>query len=478
MQLQNKRYCATFSAKLFFLCWLVLVSIITEAQQLNHDYRKKLQTASTPIEKWKALASLNRYYLTRGNMDSCAITSQEMLRIALQLKSDTLASDTYNIMANAFIAKSDYNFALQFYLKALALNKKHEAILNSNIGGVYISTGNYTEALKYLRKSLASANPADTSISYRSKAWTYGYLSNVFNRLHQPDSALFFGQLALSANKRKPEDFVYPGILYNLGLAHQQLSDNDLAEAYYKKAIAFSDSTHNPLFLSKASIEYGKLLIKQDNYPLAKYISKKGLDAAVRSNDKGGIADAAEVLRKIYNHLQQKDSAYYYADMRIVYKDSIASQEKVNEIQNMTFAKQLEDNEEKIKAEQAKEEREQNIQYGLIAIVLLTFLILFFLLSRSIIVNARMIEFLGVLALLIVFEFINLLLHPFLASITHHSPVLMLLAMVCIAALLVPTHHYIEKWVTHKLVEKNKVVRLAAAKKTIEKLEGTPITKV
>jgi len=44
--------------------------------------------------------------------------------------------------------------------------------------------------------------------------------------------------------------------------------------------------------------------------------------------------------------------------------------------------------------------------------------------------------------------------------------------LVCIAALLVPLHHRLEKWATHKLVEKNKQLRLASAKKTIEKLES------
>jgi hypothetical protein len=73
-----------------------------------------------------------------------------------------------------------------------------------------------------------------------------------------------------------------------------------------------------------------------------------------------------------------------------------------------------------------------------------------------------------VIALLIVFEFLNLLLHPFLESITHHNPVLMLLALVCIAALLVPLHHRLEKWAAHKLVEKNKLIRLAVAKKVTE----------
>jgi hypothetical protein len=61
--------------------------------------------------------------------------------------------------------------------------------------------------------------------------------------------------------------------------------------------------------------------------------------------------------------------------------------------------------------------------------------------------------------------------HPFLERITHHSPVLMLLALVCIAALLVPLHHKVEHWATAKLVQKNKQIRLASAKKTIEELE-------
>lgn len=72
------------------------------------------------------------------------------------------------------------------------------------------------------------------------------------------------------------------------------------------------------------------------------------------------------------------------------------------------------------------------------------------------------------IALLIVFEFLNLLLHPYLEKLTNHAPVLMLLALVCIAALLVPLHHKLEKWATAKMVEKNKKIRLAAAKKTIE----------
>jgi hypothetical protein len=47
----------------------------------------------------------------------------------------------------------------------------------------------------------------------------------------------------------------------------------------------------------------------------------------------------------------------------------------------------------------------------------------------------------------------------------------MVLALVRIAAILVPLHHKVEHWATAKLVEKNKQIRLASAKKTIEELE-------
>jgi hypothetical protein len=179
----------------------------------------------------------------------------------------------------------------------------------------------------------------------------------------------------------------------------------------------------------------------------------------------------AKLLLDIYR-TTNIDSAFKYSEMYRIANDSLFSAKTIQQTQLMTFEDELRQQElasEKIKAE---EQRWQNIQYALIAIGILTFIILFLLLSRSFITNSRLIEFLGIMALLIVFEFLNLLLHPFLEGVTNHTPLLMLLALVCIAALLIPLHRKVEKWSTAKLVEKNRRIRLAIAKKTIEKLEG------
>jgi len=198
--------------------------------------------------------------------------------------------------------------------------------------------------------------------------------------------------------------------------------------------------------------------------------AKKGLDAIQHTPFFFMSVKPAKMLADMYEK-NNCDSTLKYAAVYKNANDSLFSNKANQQIQLMTFEEELRQQEletEKIKTE---EQRKQNIQYALLALGIIIFVISFLLLSRRHITNTKVIQFLGVVALLVVFEFLNLFLHPFLESITHHNPILMLLALVCIAALLVPLHHKLEKWATHKLVEKNKQIRLAAAKKTIEELE-------
>ena len=141
-------------------------------------------------------------------------------------------------------------------------------------------------------------------------------------------------------------------------------------------------------------------------------------------------------------------------------------------MQSLVFDEKIRQQELETANLKAKEERNHNLQYAAIAVALITFIILFLVLSRSIIVKQKFIEFFAILGLLALFEFINLFIHPYLSNITNHSPVLMLIILIAIGALLIPLHHKLEKWITNVMTEKNKKIRLAAAKKTIAKLEG------
>lgn len=172
-------------------------------------------------------------------------------------------------------------------------------------------------------------------------------------------------------------------------------------------------------------------------------------------------------LGDYYEKTGQPDTAAYY----LMAMDSLSNQKKVIQVQNISVEEELRQQ----TIQQAKEadalSRKYDLQLAMLALGIICAAILFLMLSRSIVVSHKLVAFLGVLLLLVSFEFINLLVHPFLESVTHDSPALMLLALVTIAALLVPIHHRLEKWATVKLVEKNKEVRLKAAKRTIRQLE-------
>ncbi|HMK04430.1 MAG TPA: hypothetical protein VK489_09570, partial [Ferruginibacter sp.] len=414
------------------------------------------------------LRTLDRLYYTTGLFDSSEMVEKEMLAIARELKRDTLMASLYRAIGNKYVIKTDYNFSIVNYAKGLeyaTTDPLRRAGLYLNLAYVYIVIGNTIVAIDYIQKGKAIGQVGQNL-----------YFENllhglIYNDLNKPDSALFYFRQAENVPVKINDPLLNSVFLLQTGRAYELRGDADLAETYYKKTMAYCKEKFLPSSIMRTSKIYCNFLIKNGKYEEAKQIAVNDLAVATRAGITEGISNLAEVLRKIYTVAGAKDSIIYYARLEINYKDSLSNQKKQSEFQNLTFAQQLRDIDEQSKARQVSAERRQNIQFALIALGIISLLIIFLLLSRSIITNSKIIEFLGVVALLIVFEFLNLLLHPFLERITDHSPVLMLLSLVCIAALLVPLHHRVEKWATAKLVEKNKKVRLAAAKKTIEQLE-------
>ncbi|MEJ7588146.1 MAG: hypothetical protein WKI04_11360 [Ferruginibacter sp.] len=277
-------------------------------------------------------------------------------------------------------------------------------------------------------------------------------MANCFLLLHQPDSALHYVQ-ALNETNLRLKSRTYDAIaLRSLVTVHEQLGDTVLAEIYYRKVIALVDSMSffkNKLY---TKINYANFLL-DNNKILQAQVQARQLFQLGRQlkNDDMKLA-CAIFLRRIFEPLRLIDSAYYYARMESTIGDSIYSQNNTDKIQALAFKEKIRLLEEEDRLADEAEQRSQHIQYVLLAFGIIVFILLFLLLSRSLITNTKLIEFLGVVALLIVFEFLNLLLHPFLEKVTHHSPVLMLLSLVCIAALLVPMHHRMEKIVMKKLI--------------------------
>jgi hypothetical protein len=139
--------------------------------------------------------------------------------------------------------------------------------------------------------------------------------------------------------------------------------------------------------------------------------------------------------------------------LTVALKDSLFNQEKVKQVQILTINEQLREAELAEMQQKQKEERSNNLQLMGIGAFIPLFFGIILLLSRKK-SKPRTIEFMGLLGLLFLFEFVSLLIHPYIAGYTNHTPVFMLFILVAVAALLVPTHHKLEKFVIDKLAHK------------------------
>ena len=401
----------------------------------------------------------------------------QMKSLAEYLNNKLYIIKALRLSAEGHFTKGKTTEALKEQYRALDLAEElgdsaSIAIAYVSIGNSHKEYGDYAKALYYFKKSYQKAIECKNELSIELASLNLGY---AYAQLNQLDSALYYEQQAYSLDLKRNKGSLMPGIECYLANIQFKYGNYTIAKAYYQSAInklmRFKDITygHRPTVWAYLGLaNCSKYLNNEDS---AMYYAKNAITVAEKLSYLKGLKEGYQILAELFEKRKDLPNAFQYQKLYISANDSLYSRDKSSAIESLTFEQELKENERQAEVRKQKEERSHNIQLAITAIVILTFLILFLLLSRSILVSHRVVAFLNVIVLLVVFEFINLLMHPFLERITNHSPVLMLLALVAIAALIVPLHHKLEHWTTKKLVEKNKAIRLANAKKTIEELE-------
>ena len=447
--------------------------------QSNYVDSLKLQLSKTtnPLDSFSIIVKLSEFDFVLGSGEVNEATAIRILSIAQKLKNDSLLAISYNWIGSYLTFKRGDNTAgLEYYFKALPLavkakDKRRISSLYFDISLVYFTLQNKQEALNNLRKGAENLPDTSSPMHLFMLVQYQRGMSQYYTLSHQNDSALYYAQ-QLSATSLKLNSLAFQyGALYLSGQVYNQMGDKDMAEVYFKKALAMTPSISSSANRLNFYEIYIPFLFNNNNLAEARKQATQLMGLGVRENNNIIKLSASGFLRQAFDSLHKTDSAYYYAKMKDALSDSIFNQNNINKIQAMEFNEQLRNIEDNAKKAEEALQRKQNIQYALIALGIIIFVIFFLLLSRSIIVNEKLISFFAILGLLVVFEFINLLIHPWLASFTHESPVLMLLVLVIIASLLIPLHHRLEHWIKEKMIEKNKAIRLAAAKKTVEMLE-------
>jgi len=451
------------------LSWLLHALLVFGQTSLNPDSLLRIPNNTAADTNYvRTLLETANYYMY-NDVNKAIPLCIKGLEVSQKIRYGSGYVEFLLALGEAQGLNGNFTEAIKTSLKGLheAEKQKNNKLIGSaylKLGGVNDLLGDYNESIRYYRKFMVKKylewwpNPL---------MYVYGLLGNSFSKLNILDSALYYSQRSYELDLKAIPHWGYSYIV--LGDVHAKLGHYSLALSYYKSHFSLNLASSDSIL---AEIGIATVFKETGQKDSAIFYTKKALKDAGAALFPADRLLVYGLLKDIFKEDKKYDSALFYQELMVALKDSMFARQKINQIKNIKFDEQIREIEIAEADYEAFKIRKNNLQYAAIAISLITFVVLFFTLSTSIIVRERFIRFFGIIALLLVFEFINLFIHPFISDFTSHSPIWMFLIMVCIAALLIPTHHRIEEWITHQLVEKNKRIRLAAAKKTIETLEG------
>ena len=444
--------------KLIVLIFLVL-PVHPLAQNAKVDSLYKV-LSKEKIDTNKVNQMVDIGFGLRGNDPAKALLiTQEALSLSKKIKYANGQARALGTMAIIFTRLGNYPRALEFSLQRLKLVEKFNdqekfAGVLINIGIVYVYQEDYKMALTYYYK-------ADSVIEqYNIDEFKYNVALNMgdaYDKLNINDSAYSYFNKSLILAMQQKNDYRIAKSMIGIGHSYLKKDNYLLAMANYKSGIATLKALHdddNDL-LCEATLGYAQLHKKMNQIDSALTYAKHSLFIAEAYGFIPRQLDAVKFLASCYKDKKNIDSSFYYLNYVQNLNDTINDKGRIRESQLLSSNEQLRQLEIAENLRVAKTERKQQLQLMFIAIFIPGFFLLTLLLSR-IKLHVRIVKILGVLSLLILFEYLTLLLHPYVVEITHHIPVYQMLIFVSIAAILIPAHHRVENLLINWLTKKNR----------------------
>jgi tetratricopeptide (TPR) repeat protein len=328
----------------------------------------------------KALLSSCAGFTLNGNYARALENGLEVLKRSERIGNEPLIARSYFTLAFIYSVQKDNKTSIPYSLKVLDIYKK----LNDTVKMIdsYINTG----------------------VSYRE--------------LHMFDSARFFFNQALESSFRLKDEGSVSAVYLNLGIIALEIKQYDLGLSYCRLAIPYFKKNDNPLFLSSIYNVMGYLFDSTGKKDSAFYYSRLAYHYAKVMGAPQLLLFSTSQLAAFFKKNGNFDSAFTYQETAANAKDSLTNLEKQRQVQTLTYNEQLRQDQIEKQKHDVAAARKRNLELAAIAIFIPIFLFTVILIGRKS-VKSRTIEFLGVLALLFLFEFIVLFAHPYIGHWTH-----------------------------------------------------------
>ena len=364
--------------KLFLL---LALPVFAGAQTHTIDSLKQvLQREKEDTSRVLLINILSHAYVS-SRPDTALLLAQQGLLLAKKTgfaKGEVIS--LYRI-AQVFLLTGNYPKALQLNLEAL---KKAEAIgdkvlaakVLGNIGNTYVYQGDYLLSVGYTKKGLAMVESLHDQEGILTSLLNLG---DTYEKLNRLDSALSYTNRTYALAVQQKNADLTGAALNNLGNIYSKLGQEALAMHNYRLGIPYVMEVENDEGLCETYLGMAALFQKEGSQDSSLHYAKLSLAIGQKGGFIERVMKASKFLTKYYTDTHNVDSAFVYQSATITAKDSLFSQEKVREIQNLgyeeTVRQQL--------VQDAKAEAQTQLKFNMLFVGLGTLLLVAFLLFRN-----------------------------------------------------------------------------------------------
>ena len=291
---------------------------------------------------------------------------------------------TLNNLGYVYFNLGEYNKALEFYYKGLEVADNRapasRATLLGSMGELYLRIGDLSKTEEIAREALKCASDEfDLIVTCRM-------MGDVFEKLNMPDSSLYYYEKAFKSAVPLKDNYL-------VGMAIEGLVEYYLARKDFAKVINIAKTG-----LAVAEELNGKVLIISSHLALAKAYGETGKHLRAQAHAEKALAlsqssNAINMLPQCYGVLEScnimdgnYEKAYEYLKLHQSALENIFNNEKgriITEAENKYLLQQKENENQLLKAQQAKNEallwRRNALNVAAVVFLFFTLALVFFL---------------------------------------------------------------------------------------------------
>ncbi|HEY5773826.1 MAG TPA: tetratricopeptide repeat protein [Chitinophagaceae bacterium] len=349
-----------------------------------------------------------------------------------------LQSEVYHRFSELYISLQNILEAKEYLLRSVTLNKKYKN--GEGLVKDYIDLARLTDERFYIEKALSLSDSLNLEYYYiRAKGLMFGYYTVI---VKNSDSTLNF----LNNNPDLNQTYINIGMPFyymNIGSVYHYANKWDSAVYYLQLAQPGFEKDFNERNRKALYEEIGECYSNLQNTRMAISYYEKALALKTQINSPAKAAAYSDVLSTLYGQIGDYQKAFYYSRQGALLKDSLQKLASQKDIALIELGNEEKRHEKELQAIAAQKLVKRNLQY--MAITVFITVIFFFLIVLGMFPISKVtIKLLGYFAFISLFEFIVLLIDPFLHDLTHGQPLQIWLIKIVLIALLVPLQHFLE----------------------------------